>query len=158
MSVLLRGDTRQTLKTYSWARAQHRLRLASYTAGFTAARDLIATETGVEPAKVAAVLAGGFSSRDTQERLARWNGLRLATCHGKPVLVADYEAAGAGPAADPVPLAAAGCGAVPLTPETVKARVRALLGSAADEPEASGRAAFAAQMRPGSRSATGGAL
>ena len=101
------GDVRQTLKTFCWARAQHRLRLADYTCGFARAVALIAGETGVEPGRVAAVLAGGFSSPDTQQRLAAWCGLKLAQKHGKPVLVADPDASfdrGPGGGVAPVPI------------------------------------------------------
>ncbi len=101
------GDVRQTLKTYCWARAQHRLRLKDYSAGFSSAVLLIAVETDVEPGRVAAVLAGGFSSPDTQKRLAAWCGLKLAQKHGKPVLVADPDASfdrGPGGGVAPVPI------------------------------------------------------
>jgi hypothetical protein len=110
------GDVRQTLKTYCWARAQHRLRLKDYSAGFSSAVLLIAVETDVEPGRVAAVLAGGFSSPDTQKRLAAWCGLKLAQKHGKPVLVADPDASfDRGP----------GGGVAPLSFEDVMRRVDA---------------------------------
>lgn len=114
------GTIRHTLKVFSWARAQHRLRVAGGEAGFAAAAALIAKETGLSEVKVRAALAGGFSSIETQVRLACWNGLKLATKHGKPIVTVDHDAAfdgGAGVEAR----------AVPLSPSDVKRDVDALI-------------------------------
>ncbi|WP_297842864.1 hypothetical protein [uncultured Roseibium sp.] len=116
------SDIRQTLKTFCWARAQHRLRLADYTSGFSSAVLLIAVETDVEARRVAAVLAGGFSSLDTQKRLAAWCGLKLAQKHGAPVLEADPDASfDRGP----------GGGVAPVTIDEAQRRINARLGVAA---------------------------
>lgn len=87
------ADVRRTLKVFTWARAQHRLRLVDLPVSFSGAVALIGAETGLDDAKLAAVLAGGFSSEETQRQVAAWNGLLLAAKHGAPVLVVDRDAA-----------------------------------------------------------------
>jgi len=84
-------EIRRTLKLFSWARAQHRLRSLGKPAGFADASELIAAETGICVTKVSAVLAGVNSSADTQEKIAAWNGLVRATRHGEPVLIVDFR-------------------------------------------------------------------
>lgn len=107
---------RQTLRLFSRARAWHRGQER-----FAAAAELIARETGVEPSKVRAVLAGGFSSKETQARLAAWNGLRPATLHGAPVLIS-------GP--DPDFQRGEGRGVAPIPVETAIERAAAALARA----------------------------
>ncbi|MCK7615210.1 hypothetical protein [Roseibium sediminicola] len=86
------SDIRQTLKVFSWARAQHLLRCRGYPVSFAGAAALVAAETGIRGTRAAAALSGGFSSADTQARLAAWNGLSIKQKHGEPVLVADPDA------------------------------------------------------------------
>jgi hypothetical protein len=117
---------RQNLLLFLWARAQHRLRLADRPVKFSAAAELIAAGTGVDLHKVRAALGGGFSSRATQSSLARWCGLRCATKHGAPVLVADLsETFERGPdrVSGPVVGPVAGGGIAPFQPEELRRRL-----------------------------------
>jgi len=101
------ADIRQTLRLFSWARAQHRLRGQERAVTFSNAANLIEVETGLELAAARAALGGGFSSKDTQKALAAWTGLKLAAKHGQPVLVADLAAGferGPGGGVGPVPI------------------------------------------------------
>ena len=61
---------------------------------FSAIADLIAEDTGLLLRKVRAALAAGFASRDTQDVLAAWCGLRIEgdRTSGKPVLRNDPRA------------------------------------------------------------------
>lgn len=112
---------RPVLRLFTYARAQHRLRQAGKPAGFASAAKLVAGETGVALDDVNTVLDCGFSSVETQERVAAWCGLRRATKHGTPVLIAD-------PAHDfePGSVCPDG-GAVPVSPEEAKRRVETRL-------------------------------
>ncbi|MEP2841516.1 hypothetical protein [Roseibium sp.] len=92
MIVSFRQPLTQTLRLFLWARAQHLLRQGDGPAGFSAAVDLIRSETGLDAPKIRAAVAGGFSSAATQERLARWCGLKRVTKHNQPVLVTDPDA------------------------------------------------------------------
>ncbi|EEE43034.2 hypothetical protein [Roseibium alexandrii] len=125
---------RQNLRLFLWARAQHRLRQTGRPVKFSAAAELIAGATGVDLHKVRAALGGGFSSRATQDQLARWCGLRCATKHGAPVLVADLSETFErgpdrvyGPVAGSIPGMAAGGGIAPFQPEELRRRLTAVV-------------------------------
>jgi len=115
------ADIRQTLKVFSRARGQHRLRTRQEPVGFGFIAAVIAEDTGLDLCKVKAALAGGFSSTHTQKTLAAWTGLRLATKHGAPVLVADL-----GAAFEPGP----GGGVAPVSVEEARRRVDGRKGAA----------------------------
>ncbi|WP_298958422.1 hypothetical protein [uncultured Roseibium sp.] len=103
------ADIRQRLRLFSWARGQHRLRCEDAPVSFAAIAEMISADTGLPVRTAAAALAGGFSSKDMQARLAAWNGLKLAQKHGQPVLVLDPRSGfeigtGAGPGAGAAPI------------------------------------------------------
>ncbi|MBO9424663.1 hypothetical protein J7444_08020 [Labrenzia sp. R4_1] len=106
---------RQNLRLFLWARAQHRLRQEGWPATFSAAAELIAGATKVDLQKVRATLGGGFSTHETQSRMARWCGLKFVPKHGAPVLVADpTDAFERGP----------GGGIAPFEPEELRRRFK----------------------------------
>lgn len=85
------GALRSTLRVYLWARAQHFLAQSGGPCGFEAAVRLISKDSGISKKDVSTLLAGGFSSPATQTKAARWCGLKRASKHNVPVLVADYS-------------------------------------------------------------------
>ncbi|QFT31790.1 hypothetical protein FIV00_14960 [Labrenzia sp. THAF82] len=116
------AEIRKTLRVYSWARGQHRLRGKGAPVSFAAIAEMISADTGLPLTTASAALAGGFSSKDTQARLAAWNGLKLAQKHGQPVLVVDPTAD-----FDPGSVSGAGrglgAGAAPISIEDARRRV-----------------------------------
>jgi len=82
-------EIRERLRLFTWARAQHRLRMAGKggrSVCFTAAARMISKQCGIDMDQARRVLTGRMVRPETLHLVARWNGLTLRG----DALVADY--------------------------------------------------------------------